>query len=310
MDTTLVAAEHAGTRLDKYVAAGTPAISRTRAQELIDTGRILVNGKPAKTSYPVMAGDQITLPADISIPRTTPLPAAEAIPLVVVYEDAHLLVIDKPAGMVVHPAPGHASGTMVNALLSHSADLGAAESERPGIVHRLDKDTSGLLLVAKDDATLLALGEQMRAHAITKTYIALVEGDMQPPVGSIEAPIGRDPRHRQRMAIVSQGGREATTMFTAERVMGGRTLLRVQLVTGRTHQIRVHFAAVGHPVVGDAIYGRPQPPQPPRQFLHATRLQLAHPITGVPLDCTSPLPPDLAGFLAQIGFATTPHPLG
>ncbi len=291
---------NAGTRLDRFLAAVVPGVSRSLAQKLIEAGGVTVNGKPAKASYVPEPGDIIALASEALTPAPDALPAPEAIPLTIVYEDAHLIVIDKPAGMVVHPAPGHSGGTLVNALLAHTGSLGNAASARPGIVHRIDKDTSGLLLVAKDDATLAALGEAMRRHAITKQYLALVEGHLDPPAGAIEAPIGRDPRFRQRMAVVSQGGREARTLFATERVIGGRSLLRLTLVTGRTHQIRVHCAAVGHPVVGDLIYGRAQPPQPPRIFLHAAHLELAHPVTGAPLSFTSPLPPDLATFLKQL----------
>ena len=287
-----------GLRLDRYVAQMAATVSRTRAQALIDDGQIVVNGKPAKASYPMACGDVVALSGTTVAPQS--LPTAEDIPLTIVYEDAYLLVVDKPAGMVVHPAHGHEGGTLVNALLAYSASLGNAATMRPGIVHRLDKDTSGLLIVAKDDVTLVALGQQMRAHTMTKTYITLVEGHLEPTNGTIEAPIGRDPRQRQRMAILSQGGRAARTLFTTTRTIGGRSLMRATLVTGRTHQIRVHFAAVGHPVVGDALYGRAQAPMPPRQFLHATELVFTHPITTVPLHLISPLPSDLATFLQAI----------
>src|SRR5262249_2401681 len=202
-------------------------------------------------------------------------PGAEAIPLSILYEDAHLLVVDKPAGLVVHPAPGHEAGTLVNALLSHVPELDAAEDvARPGIVHRLDKDTSGLLVVAKDAPTHAALAAQLQEHRMIKRYLALVEGHMPVPEGTVEAPIGRDPRSRQRMALVAaeRGGREARTQFRVLRQGRGRTLLEVQLETGRTHQIRVHMAAIHHPIVGDPVYGRSQPPLPPRQFLHAAHL--------------------------------------
>lgn len=247
----IVDADHAGLRLDRYLAAVGSDISRSLAQRMIEAGQVTVNGHAAKPSTTVALGDSILLAQD-ALPRPMDaLPAPENIPLSIVYEDEHLIVIDKPAGLVVHPAPGHSGGTLVNALLAHTAQLGNAESARPGIVHRLDKDTSGLLLVAKDDVTLAALGAAMRRHAITKEYLALVEGHMHPPNGAIEAPIGRDPRFRQRMAVLAQGGREARTLYATERDIGGRSLIRATLVTGRTHQIRVHFAAVGHPVVGD-----------------------------------------------------------
>jgi 23S rRNA pseudouridine1911/1915/1917 synthase len=300
--TLVVADEYDGWRLDRFVAAMAPQFSRTRIQALIAAGHITLDGKQIKASQVVESDDIVVLSGDAKFPVVA-LPAPENIPLAIVYEDEHLIVIDKPAGMVVHPAPGHDHGTLVNALLGHTTALGG-EPSRPGIVHRLDRDTSGLIIVAKDDATLLALGEQMRARAITKMYLALVEGVLQQQEGAIEAPIGRDPRHRQRMAVVSQGGRDAKTLFAVERVVAGRsgasgrTLVRATLVTGRTHQIRVHFAAIGHPVAGDLMYGRPHPPQPPRQFLHAHHLAFAHPITGTPLTFTSPLPADLADFLA------------
>jgi 23S rRNA pseudouridine1911/1915/1917 synthase len=295
----IVSDDHAGWRLDRFLADVAPGISRSLAQRMIAVGHVTVNGRAAKPSTTLASGDAVALASDALPSPADALPVPEAIPLAIVYEDDHLIVIDKPAGLVVHPAPGHSGGTLVNALLAHTAQLGNAASARPGIVHRLDKDTSGLLLVAKDDATLAALGAAMRRHAITKEYQALVEGHMRPPSGAIEAPIGRDPRLRQRMAVLAQGGREARTLYATERIIGGRSLVRATLVTGRTHQIRVHFAAVEHPVVGDPVYGRAQPPQPPRIFLHAAHLALAHPITGAALDFISPLPPDLAAFLAK-----------
>jgi 23S rRNA pseudouridine1911/1915/1917 synthase len=223
----------------------------------------------------------------------------------VIYEDERLLVIDKPAGLVTHPAPGHPTGTLVNALLAHAPGLDEESDnpQRPGVVHRLDKDTSGLLVIAKDAATHTALADQMRERAMIKRYLALVEGHVDPPQGEIEAPIGRDPRQRMRMAIVSEarGGRQSRTHFrTVRAVAGGRTLLEVQLETGRTHQIRVHLAAIHHPVVGDTVYGRAQPPQPPRQFLHAAHLEFRHPWTGEWLIFDTPLPDDLTDFLAKI----------
>ena len=229
-------------------------------------------------------------------------PAADAIPLRILYEDDYLLVVDKPAGMVTHPAPGHSSGTLVNALLAHAPELaGVGDRARPGIVHRLDKDTSGLLVVAKDPATHAALAQQMKDHAMVKRYLALVEGAMPTAEGVIDAPIGRDPRQRLRMGLLSvaSGGREARTRFRTLEEHGGRSLLEVQLETGRTHQIRVHLAAVHHPVVGDPVYGRAQRPLPPRQFLHAAHLEFRHPATGEWLTFDAPLPDDLASFLAD-----------
>lgn len=298
----------AGERLDRALAQLFPDVSRTRAQAAIKAGAARVNGQPARASHLLEAGQQIELDASaltsaatLGSPDAQP-PLAEAIPLRVVYEDDHLLVVDKPAGLVVHPAPGHATGTLVNALLAHLPGLEAGDdTSRPGIVHRLDKDTSGLIVIAKDAATHAALAEQMKEHSTVKRYLALVEGRMPAPEGVIEAPIGRDPRHRQRMALVSEinGGREARTRFKVLREARGRSLLELQLETGRTHQIRVHLASVGHPVVGDTVYGRAQLPLPPRQFLHATHLEFVHPTTGEWMIFEAPLPPDLADFLAQ-----------
>jgi 23S rRNA pseudouridine1911/1915/1917 synthase len=296
-----VDAAAAGTRLDRYLALVRADLSRTRAQALIARGLVRVGGKVARASLALEAGQRVEVTPEGPAPAAPPL-RAEAIAVPVIYEDDHLLVIDKPAGMVVHPAPGHPSGTLVNALLGRLAPAADPQAaHRPGIVHRLDKDTSGLMVVARSAAAHANLAAQMKAHGTIKRYLALVEGHMPVAEGVIEAPIGRDPRQRQRMALVSVpgGGREARTRF---RVLGearGRSLLELQLETGRTHQIRVHLASVGHPVVGDATYGRPQAPRPPRQFLHAAHLEFAHPITGEWLSFDAPLPPDLARFKAE-----------
>lgn len=296
-----------GQRLDRALAALRPDLSRTRAQSAIKAGEVTVNGKPAKPSLLLETGQRLALAPTLGQSATAPAgaskPLPEAIPLRVVYEDDRLLVIDKPAGLVTHPAPGHATGTLVNALLAHAPDVEETDNpQRPGIVHRLDKDTSGLMVIAKDAATHAALAVQMRERAMVKRYIALVEGRVDPAQGEIEAPIGRDPRHRLRMAVVSEarGGRPARTRFRTLRALSGRTLLEIQLDTGRTHQIRVHLAAIHHPVVGDPIYGRPQPPRPPRQFLHAARLEFRHPWTGEWLVFEAPLPDDLTAFLDQL----------
>lgn len=295
-----------GQRLDRMLAAQL-AMSRTRAQALIDTGRVTVDERPAKASLVLEAGMRVAIApaqpalAQASSPAVEP-DAAPTPPLHIVYEDAHILVVDKPAGVVVHPAPGHSAGTLVDSLRAHVPDLDAGDDPtRPGIVHRLDKDTSGLLVVAKDPASHASLAEQMKERQTIKRYLALVEGNFSTAEGVVEAPIGRDPRNRQRMAIVrvGHGGREARTRFRVLQAARGRTLLEVQLETGRTHQIRVHLAAVHHPVVGDPVYGRPQPPLPPRQFLHAAHLEFSHPITGAWMTFDAPLPPDLATFLAQ-----------
>jgi 23S rRNA pseudouridine1911/1915/1917 synthase len=218
----------------------------------------------------------------------------------VIYEDSDLLVVDKPAGLVVHPAPGHTSDTLVDGLRGHVAGIEmVGDSGRPGIVHRLDKDTSGLLVVAKNAAAHAHLAEQMKNHSTVKRYLALVEGQMPVPDGVVDAPIGRDPRRRQRMAIVRSGGRLARTRFRTLKYTQGRTLLEIQLESGRTHQIRVHMAAIHHPIVGDHVYGNSHvAPQPPRQFLHASHLEFVHPSSQQRLVFDSPLPADLAGFAA------------
>jgi 23S rRNA pseudouridine1911/1915/1917 synthase len=293
----------AGQRLDRALASLT-GLSRTRIQEAIKSGAAQVNGKPARASQVLEAGQRMTLAGEATNALTAPTdraPVAEASSLRIPYEDDYLLVVDKPAGMVTHPAPGHASGTLVNALLAHAPALaGVGDRARPGIVHRLDKDTSGLLVVAKDAATHAALAQQMKDRAMVKRYLTLVEGAMPTAEGVIDAPIGRDPRQRLRMGLVSvaSGGREARTRFRTLEEHGGRSLLEVQLETGRTHQIRVHLAAVRHPVVGDPSYGRAQRPLPPRQFLHASHLEFRHPATGEWLIFDAPLPDDLAVFLA------------
>ncbi|MEO7001364.1 MAG: RluA family pseudouridine synthase [Ktedonobacterales bacterium] len=300
--------EQVGERLDRALAALRPDLSRTRAQAAIRAGEVRVNEKPAKVSLMLEAGWQLALAPTLGADTETafaegrPPEPEGAIPLRVVYEDDHLLVVDKPAGLVVHPAPGHASGTLVNALLAHAPAVeGGDNPARPGIVHRLDKDTSGLMVIAKDAPTHTALTEQMQQRGMVKRYLALVEGHLDQSEGVIEAPIGRDQRHRQRMTILgeAQGGRPSRTRFRVLREGRGRSLLDVQLDTGRTHQIRVHMQAIHHPVVGDLIYGRPQQPLPPRQFLHAAHLEFAHPVTGEWLAFEAPLPDDLATFLAD-----------
>ncbi len=311
MPTTITVSDAlVGARLDRALAQLFPDLSRTRAQAAIKGGAVRVNGRPTRVSHVLEDGQQIEIDTGaFTAAGTTGTagapPLAEEIPLRVVYEDEHLLVVDKPAGLVVHPAPGHSTGTLVNALLAHLPGLTAgSDVSRPGIVHRLDKDTSGLIVIAKDAPTHPALAHQMREHSTVKRYLALVEGRMPAPEGVIDAPIGRDPRHRQRMALVSEvnGGREARTRFKTLWEARGRSLVELQLETGRTHQIRVHLASVGHPVVGDSVYGRAQLPLPPRQFLHATHLEFVHPATGEWLLFDAPLPPDLTSFLAVQGY--------
>ncbi len=260
-----------------------------------------MNGEPLKASYKVKSGDLVVA----SLPGTEePELLAEPIPLTVVYEDDDLLVVDKPAGMVVHPAPGHAGGTLVNALLAYCPDL-AGSGNRPGIVHRLDQDTSGLILAAKSEKVRRGLQQQFKDRQVEKAYLVLLDGHLQPAWGRIEAPLGRDPRHRQRMSVLP-GGREAVTEYhvleqythQTGMVAGEYALVEAAPRTGRTHQIRVHFASLGHPVVGDSVYGRRRPQLPvPRQFLHAWRLGFKHPTTGRRINLETPLPPDLSPVL-------------
>jgi 23S rRNA pseudouridine1911/1915/1917 synthase len=289
-------ADAAGLRLDKYVGEKCPELSRTHAQQLIHDGFIKVNGNTAKSSLKLNPGDKV----DIVIPpEPAPRLEAENIPLSIVYEDADLLVIDKPAGLAVHPAPGHPSHTLVNALLHYLPSLAADDDTlRPGIVHRLDKDTSGLLVVAKNRVAQANLSQQFKDRVVKKTYLTLVNGQLTPEKGTIDAAIGRDPSHRQRMAIVNEG-REARTEYRVIRYIGGYSLLEIKPETGRTHQIRVHLAAIGFPVVGDATYGL-KSPRLPRQFLHASKITFRLPSTGATVEFESPLPPDLEQTLAEI----------
>ena len=292
-----------GGRVDRYVADAT-GLSRSYVQKLISDGRLTAAGEPLKANSIVGAGTELTL----DVPEAIPLdlsPSPEIV-LRVVYEDDDLLIIDKPAGLVVHPAPGHAGGTLVNALLAHgdgSTWGGIAGVQRPGIVHRLDRDTSGLLMVARRDSAQASLMAQLKARRIKKTYQALVHGSVSAAVGRIEAPIGRDPKHRTRMAVVPDG-RASVTGYRVRERFSEWTLLDLDLVTGRTHQIRVHLDAIGHPVAGDRVYGtgtsRRGPDGLDRLFLHAWRLELTSPSTGQLIRATAPLPPELETVLAAL----------
>jgi 23S rRNA pseudouridine1911/1915/1917 synthase len=292
-------AEREGARIDKYVSEAVPELSRAAVQRLLDEGRILVNGGACKASYRLSAGDTISVqippPVEVEI-------AAEAIPLDVVYEDSDILVVNKPAGMVVHPAFGHDSGTLVNAVLARCPDLSGVGGElRPGIVHRLDKDTSGLIVVAKGDAALRDLQAQFKGREVQKAYLALAEGQVSPPTGSIDAPIGRDPRARKKMAVIQRGGRESQTEYRVLETYDEHTLVEAHPLTGRTHQIRIHLAFIGHPIVGDPVYGfRKQRVKAPRLFLHAARLAFRLPATGERREFESPLPDDLARVLERL----------
>ena len=289
-------------RLDLLVASRAE-VSRTQAATLIANGRVTVNGRREKASYRPVAGDVIVIDEPPVATRTI---TAESIPLAVVYEDEYLLVVDKPAGMVVHPAPGNWSGTLVNALMGRGSDLSPGSSpERAGIVHRLDKETSGLLLVAKTERAHRILSSAISSRRVTRRYAVMIWGHLDGDHLTVEKPLARSPRDRKRMAIVNNG-RQAKTDFVRLARFGPGDLLRAHLHTGRTHQIRVHLASVGHPVMGDDVYGggggrRNVGLASKRHFLHAAWLQLVHPITGTPMDIRSPLPDDLKASLRVIG---------
>jgi 23S rRNA pseudouridine1911/1915/1917 synthase len=298
-------------RFDLAVSA-VAGISRAHAQRLISDGRARVEGRTARASDRLRGGEEISV--ELSAPPDPTL-RAESIPLKVVYEDASMLIVDKPAGLVVHPSAGHESGTIVNALLGRARDRGEplgsiAGVERPGIVHRLDKETSGLLLVAKTDAAQASLMRQFGDRAVEKEYVALVRGSAPAARGRIEAPVGRDPRDRQRMAVVA-GGREAVTEYEVLGEGGGYTLLALRPRTGRTHQLRAHLAYLGLPIAGDGRYGGGIGPGGlSRQFLHATRVALDRSLDGRRLRAWSELPPDLAAALASAGIESDRLPKG
>ena len=282
-------------RLAAYLAAVHPALSRSRWKQLIAAGRVILNGAPVlKANAALAPGDELRC----TIPAPEPIGLVPAdIPLDILHEDADLIVLNKPAGLVVHPAPGHAADTLVNALIHHCTDLRGIGGElRPGIVHRLDKDTSGVLVVAKNEPAHAALVAQFSSHAIRKEYLALAWGTCNKSAGTVELPIGRHPVHRQKMAVTDKG-RAAVTHYDVLAAGPLASLLRVRIETGRTHQIRVHLAHLGHPVVGDATYGRarhglPEDLKIQRQMLHAHVLEIVHPRTGHPLVCTAPPPAD------------------
>ena len=288
-------------RLDKFLVQCLPEFSRSRLQALIKDGQVQVNHSVVtKTGFDLPPGSQV----EVTIPPLQPSGlVAEEIPLEVIFENDDLVVVDKPAGMVVHPAAGHAQGTLVNAILAHDPDLeGIGGEQRPGIVHRLDKDTSGLILIAKNDAALQWLQDQFRLRQVKKIYHALSDGHPPTPVGRIEAAIGRDPSLRKQMAIVpDHKGREAVSEYRVLESFQNHTLFEVRPATGRTHQIRLHLAFIGCPIVGDALYGRRHPSLPlKRQFLHAARLTILLPGEQTPRTFESPLPPDLQQVLDDL----------
>jgi 23S rRNA pseudouridine1911/1915/1917 synthase len=294
-------AASAGRRLDEVVAA-LAGVSRAAAARWVEDGRVLFAGRPRAKSHRLRGGEALAWEPPPEAPAGPPAP--EARQLVVRYEDERLLVVAKPAGLVVHPAPGHPAGTLVNALLGREGSLSSAGGEdRPGIVHRLDKDTSGLLLVAKDDATHLALVRELAAHRIERRYLALAQGHLPAKAGTVDAPIGRNPRDRKRMAVVP-GGRPALTSWRVRERLPGTDLVEASLQTGRTHQIRVHLAHLRHPVAGDRAYGADPRLAASigldRPFLHAWRLAFDHPADGRRIELTEPLPDDLQAALERL----------
>ncbi len=302
-DVTRLQASTDGERVDRYVAAAIEELSRTAVQRLLEQGEVTVNGAVVTPSTRLRRGDVI----EVRVPPAQAVDLVpESIPLDILYEDDDLIVINKPADLVVHPGAGHASGTLVNAILAHCPDLPGVGGEiRPGIVHRLDKDTSGVMVVAKHDPALRALQRQFKRRTVDKRYTALVVGTIAQAEGLIEAPVARDRIHRRRMAVRGDG-RPACTRW---RVLGhyrdgqghAYTLLDVKLLTGRTHQIRVHFSWMGYPLAGDTVYGRPGGALVwPRQFLHARELEIVHPATGEALHFAAPLAEDLQAVLASL----------
>jgi 23S rRNA pseudouridine1911/1915/1917 synthase len=300
-------------RLDRFLADSLPELTRSQVKRLVEEGRVLLQGGAAKAGEKLKGGETLT----VEIPEPAPAEALpEAIPLAILYEDRHLIVVDKPAGLVVHPAPGHQGGTLVNALLHHCRDLAGIGGElRPGIVHRLDKETSGVMVAAKDEPTLGALARQFKAHTLTRRYLALVHGVVQKDEGTVDRPIGRHPTERKKMSSAARAGRRAVTHWRVLRRYDRDrlTLVELTLETGRTHQIRVHFSELNLPIVGDPVYGgsgrarslsdpelRRRVQQLRRQALHARILGFIHPATGAYMEFESPPPADLAAILEYL----------
>jgi 23S rRNA pseudouridine1911/1915/1917 synthase len=311
--------EAVGERADRFLATAIGTLSRSRVKSLIEAGAILLGGVPLHDpARLVRPGDTFVVQPPPPLPAK---PQPEAIPFAILHEDSDLIVLDKPAGLVVHPAPGNESGTLVNALLAHCGDdlPGIGGERRPGIVHRLDKDTSGVMVVAKTEFALDKLGAAFAARDLDRAYLALAWGLPAPAAGEIEGAVGRDPRDRKRMAVVARGGKAALTRYRTLRTWQGASLLECRLATGRTHQIRVHLAARGHPLVGDPVYLRRIPGAArlllpgaraplldfPRQALHAASLGFRHPRTGTAMAFASPLPPDMTALLAALDVGTS-----
>ncbi|WP_419872896.1 RluA family pseudouridine synthase [Candidatus Pristimantibacillus sp. PTI5] len=293
-------AEQAGERVDKFITdmIDEQSVSRTQVQEWIKDGAVLVDGKVAKANLKIVEGNHVVL--QIPEPEEAAI-VPENIPLEVIYEDSDLIVINKKRGMVVHPAPGHSSGTLVNALMHHCKDLSGINGMiRPGIVHRIDKDTTGLLMAAKNDLAHISLAEQLKEHSVTRKYIALVHGNLPHDQGTIDAPIGRDLNDRKLFTVTERNSRHAVTHFHVLERLGDYTLVELQLETGRTHQIRVHMKYIGHPLAGDPVYGRNKTVALKGQALHAARLGFTHPRSGERLEFELPLPADFEYVLTNL----------
>ena len=305
MEPILLTTEQAeGKRLDAFLAERAEGVSRAAAAKLIEAGAVLVDGKRAAKSAKLTGRETVA----VTLPEPEPIDAVpQDIPLDVVYEDADVIVVNKPSGLVVHPAPGHPDGTLVNALLYHCAGSlsGVGGALRPGIVHRIDRDTSGLIIAAKNDAAHRSLAAQLKDHTLSRTYECIVVGGMREDSGTVDAPIARDIRDRKRMAVVS-GGREAVTHWEVIARYAGYTHLRCRLETGRTHQIRVHMAYLGHPILGDTVYGAKKPVAGlTGQCLHAVGLRFLHPRTGEAVELSCPLPEEFAAMLRKLEIATS-----
>ena len=299
-----VTASCAGQRIDALIAESFPELSRSFVQKLIEDGRVLLGGKAVKKSYKTVEGDVFS----VDVPDPEPLLVeAQEIPLSVVYEDGDVIVVNKPKGMVVHPAPGHPDGTLVNALLNHCGDSlsGINGVIRPGIVHRIDKDTSGLIIAAKNDSAHRALAEQLKDHSLYRVYEAVVVGNLRDDSGVVDAPIGRHPTDRKKQCVTEKNSKPAVTHWQVVERFGGYTRVQCRLETGRTHQIRVHMAHIGHPVLGDTVYGVKKPwPGLEGQCLHAKKIRFIHPETGESVELECPLPEYFKKVLRQMGSET------
>ena len=300
METKTLTADQAGERLDAFLARSLPDLTRSAAQRLLEEGAVTLGGKPAKKNTKTAPGDVV----EVTLPDPQPVEVVpQNIPLDIVYEDADVIVVNKPVGLVVHPAPGHPDGTLVNALLYHCGEsLSGINGElRPGIVHRIDRDTSGLIIAAKNDRAHLALSAQLQDHTLARVYEAVVVGNLREDSGTVNAPIGRHPVDRKKMAIEPRNGRPAVTHWRVLARYPGYTHVECRLETGRTHQIRVHMASIGHPLLGDTVYGSKKPwPGLAGQCLHARKLRFIHPSTGEPVAVECPLPDWFEKVLKQL----------